>query len=139
MISNDVKLPLPKFLKLFTNSNVPVPKAMAITSKMFVVIPVLVAYCPDILISISYKEYNTPSKLGQLSEVKLKAAGVDDKEDRSLIMQALRKVGYAYKGEPLKKLKDSPTSFSSESSASASGSHSTAVQALVRDNIQWNY
>jgi hypothetical protein len=70
-----------------------------------------------------------------LSEVKLKAAGVEDKDDRSLIMQALRKVGYAYKGEPLKKLKDSPSaSMSSESSALASGSNSTAVQVLVRDN-----
>ena len=35
----DVKLPLPKFLKLFTNNNVPVPKAMAIAGKMSVVIP----------------------------------------------------------------------------------------------------
>lgn len=86
------------------------------------------------LLSISYKEYNTPSKLGQLSEVKLKAAGVEDKDDRSLIMQALRKIGYAYKGEPLKKLKDSPVSMSSETSASVSGSNSTAVQTLVRDH-----
>jgi len=86
-----------------------------------------------VLISISYKEYNTPSKLGELSEVRLKAAGVEDKDDRNLIMQALRKVGYAYKGEPLKKLKDSQ-----QSSVSASGS-STAVQALVRENTQFNY
>ena len=35
----DVKLPLPKFLKLFTNNNVPVPKAMAVAGKMSVVIP----------------------------------------------------------------------------------------------------
>ena len=34
----DVKLPLPKFLKLFTNNNVPVPKAMAVAGKMSVVI-----------------------------------------------------------------------------------------------------
>ena len=75
-----------------------------------------------------------------MSEVKLKAAGVEDKEDRSLIMQALRKIGYAYKGEPLKKLKDSPALMSSETAASASGSNSTAVQALVRDHIsRWNY
>jgi hypothetical protein len=120
----DVKLPLPKFLKLFTNNNVSVPKAMAVAGKMFVVIPVLGP--SNVLISISYKEYNTPSKLGELSEVRLKAAGVEDKDDRNLIMQALRKVGYAYKGEPLKKLKDSQ-----QSSVSASGS-STAVQALVR-------
>ncbi|KAF8812514.1 hypothetical protein BYT27DRAFT_7239968 [Phlegmacium glaucopus] len=110
----DVKLPLPKFLKLFTNNNVPIPKAMAIASKI-------------------YKEYNTPLKLGQLSEVKLKAAGIEDKDDRSLIMQTLRKVGYAYKGESLKRTKDSPalTATSSESSVSASGSQSAAVNALT--------
>ena len=52
-------------------------------------------------------------------------------------MQALRKIGYAYKGEPLKKLKDSdsPARMSSEQSALASGSNSTAVQTLVRDHI----
>lgn len=75
----------------------------------------------------------------QLSEVKLKASGVEDKDDRSLVMQALRKVRYAYKGEPLKKLKDSPgltMMMASGSSISASGSQSTAVQALVRDHTQ---
>ena len=50
-------------------------------------------------------------------------------------MQALRKIGYAYKGEPLKKLKDSTALMSDETSASASGSNSTAVQTLVRDHI----
>ena len=49
-------------------------------------------------------------------------------------MQALRKSGYAYKGEPLKKLKDSPALMSSETSESASGSNSIAVQTLVRDH-----
>ena len=49
MISDDVKLPLPKFLKLFTNNNVPVPKAMAVAGKMSVVIPSLRphAFCPN--------------------------------------------------------------------------------------------
>lgn len=45
----DVKLPLPKFLKLFTNNNVPVPKAMAVAGKMSVVIPSRrpPAFCPN--------------------------------------------------------------------------------------------
>jgi hypothetical protein len=34
----DVKLPLPNFLKLFTNNNVPIPKTMAVAGKMSVVI-----------------------------------------------------------------------------------------------------
>jgi hypothetical protein len=42
----DVKLPLPKFLKLFTNNNVPVPKAMAFAGKMSVVIPIP-SFCPN--------------------------------------------------------------------------------------------
>ena len=54
-------------------------------------------------------------------------------------MQALRKSGYAYKGEPLKKLKDLPALMSSETSESASGSSSTAVQTLVRDHRWHNY
>ena len=54
-------------------------------------------------------------------------------------MQALRKIGYAYKGEPLKKLKDLPALLSSETSASASGSNSTALQTLVRDHNRYNY
>ena len=60
---------------------------------------------------------------------------MEDKEDRGLIMQALRKIGYAYKGESLKKLKGSPAMMSSETSASASGSNSAAVQNLVRGHI----
>ena len=133
MNPGDVKLPIPDFLKLFTNNNVPVPKAMVIASKMSVVtrVPNPSAFCPDRYFGISYKEYNTPSKLELLSEVKLKAAGIEDKDDRGLIMQALRKFGYAYKGEALKKVKDSPALIpvSSESSVSASGS-----TAPVRDH-----
>jgi hypothetical protein len=31
-----VKLPLPKYLKIFTNAGMPVPKAMEISGKLFV-------------------------------------------------------------------------------------------------------
>ncbi|KAH9938184.1 uncharacterized protein B0H18DRAFT_1205469 [Fomitopsis serialis] len=41
-----------------------------------------------------YKTHNTPSQLGQLTDGKLKAAGVDDKEVRKLVLAAIRKSGY---------------------------------------------
>ncbi|KAF8165272.1 hypothetical protein B0H34DRAFT_793681 [Crassisporium funariophilum] len=73
-----------------------------------------------------YKEYNTPSKLGVLSDVKLKAAGIDDKDDRSLVMKALRKAGYAYKGD--KKQKES--TFGQEASESASFGNAPSTSTL---------
>ncbi|KAF8913971.1 hypothetical protein CPB84DRAFT_1840743 [Gymnopilus junonius] len=79
----DTKIPLPSYLKLFTSNNVPVPKAMTIAGKI-------------------YKEYNTPTTLTQLTDVKLKASGIDNQEDRKLIIAALRKAGYAYKGKKVK-------------------------------------
>ncbi|KAJ7094686.1 hypothetical protein B0H15DRAFT_929316 [Mycena belliarum] len=74
----DHKLPLPKFLALFTSNSVPMVKAMAIASKI-------------------YKDYNTPATLRELDEVKLLASGIDDKETRKMVMIALRKAGYGVK------------------------------------------
>lgn len=56
----------------------------------------------------SYKEYNTPSKLAQLTEVKLSAAGVESKDDRKLVMTALRKASHVPKESPRKKLERVP-------------------------------
>lgn len=41
-----------------------------------------------------YKQYNTPSALSELNDFKLKAAGLEDKEDRKLTLSAVRKAGY---------------------------------------------
>jgi len=41
-----------------------------------------------------YKEFSTASQLNQLTEFKLKAAGVDSKDERKMVMTALRKAGY---------------------------------------------
>ncbi|KAF7355388.1 Glutamine synthetase [Mycena sanguinolenta] len=71
-------IPLPKFLKIFTSNNVPLPKAMVVAGKI-------------------YKDYNTPAKLEILDEAKLLAAGVDDKDSRKIVMTALRKAGYRVK------------------------------------------
>ncbi|KAF8076475.1 hypothetical protein FPV67DRAFT_1776968 [Lyophyllum atratum] len=71
----NVKIPLPKFLKLLTSNNVPMPKAMALSAKI-------------------YKEYGTPAKLAQLDDIKLVTAGVDNKDDRKAVLTALRESGY---------------------------------------------
>ncbi|KAJ7665541.1 hypothetical protein B0H17DRAFT_1184561 [Mycena rosella] len=72
------KIPLPKFLKLFTSNNVPMAKAMAIAGKI-------------------YKDFNTPAKLSELDEVKLLAAGIDEKDMRKMVTAALHKAGYGSK------------------------------------------
>ncbi|KAJ3866084.1 hypothetical protein EV359DRAFT_72057 [Lentinula novae-zelandiae] len=80
-----MKLPLPNFIKVLTSHNIPVTKAMAITKAI-------------------YKEYNTPAQLSLLTDLKLKASGVDDKEDRKNVMAAMRKAGY------IRSIKENPSS-----------------------------
>ncbi|OCH94137.1 hypothetical protein OBBRIDRAFT_198789 [Obba rivulosa] len=88
----ETKLPLPVFLQMLTSNNVPASKAMAVASKI-------------------YKTHSAPSALAQLNELKLSAAGVDDKELRKLVLSAIRKAGYkpthntAAKPRPKKKRK----------------------------------
>ncbi|KAF9268051.1 hypothetical protein L218DRAFT_918285 [Marasmius fiardii PR-910] len=69
------KIPLPKFLKVLTSGNVPVAKAMVISSKI-------------------YKECHTAEQLSQLTDIKLKAFGVDEKDLRKLVLAAVKKAGY---------------------------------------------
>jgi len=49
--------------------------------------------------------------LGQLSDFKLKVAGIDDKDDRKLVMGAIRKAGLALKGSLLKQKKESSSTL----------------------------
>ena len=42
----------------------------------------------------SYKEYNTRARLGELTDPKLQSLGVSDKEDRRLVLSALKSAGY---------------------------------------------
>ncbi|KAJ4478208.1 hypothetical protein J3R30DRAFT_3657519 [Lentinula aciculospora] len=69
------KIPLPMFIKALTSHNISVTKAMTITKAI-------------------YKEYNTPAKLYLLTDLKLKASGIEDKEDRTNILAAMRRAGY---------------------------------------------
>ncbi|KAJ7180175.1 hypothetical protein C8R43DRAFT_972017 [Mycena crocata] len=71
----ETKIPLPKYLKLFTSQNVTMAKAMAVAGKI-------------------YKDFNTPARLHELNEVKLLESGIDDKDTRKMVLTALRKAGY---------------------------------------------
>ena len=55
--------------------------------------------CPKITMfiqgpSFSYKDYNTPARLGELTNSRLLSLGVSDKEDRRLVLSALSAAGY---------------------------------------------
>ncbi|KAI6130447.1 hypothetical protein EDD16DRAFT_1542226 [Pisolithus croceorrhizus] len=76
MDSNDRKLSLRAFLKIFTTNGVPVSKVMALASK-------------------AYAEFNTPTRLTQLDEARLIVLGVEDRELRRSILAAIRNTGYA--------------------------------------------
>ncbi|KAF4602044.1 hypothetical protein EYR40_005245 [Pleurotus pulmonarius] len=75
-MDRDVPVPLPRFLRLLTEGNIPMNKAIEIASKV-------------------YKQCNTEAKLHLLDEAKMVGAGVDSKDTRRLVMVALRKAGYA--------------------------------------------
>ncbi|KAI5124919.1 hypothetical protein M0805_007347 [Coniferiporia weirii] len=74
-MSADTKITLPAFLKILSSANIPMPKAMALASKV-------------------YKTHNTPTELGRLTDAQLNAMGVDVKEDRKVALAAFRKAGY---------------------------------------------
>ena len=43
---------------------------------------------------ISYKDYNTPARLGELTDSKLAVLGVSDKDDRGRVLSALNAAGF---------------------------------------------
>jgi len=143
MESNDdhLKIPLPDYLKFFTSNNVPVPKAIAIAGKVFVLKQTIILNRSWISWSTiaSYKEYHTRATLATLSDLKLKTVGVESQEDRKLVMAALRKAGYGYQRERRKKVEAprpiEPSGSVSEPRPSTSSIQATAVEILVRPHI----
>ncbi|KAG6857107.1 hypothetical protein H0H87_009668 [Tephrocybe sp. NHM501043] len=99
-MTDNVKIPLPKFLKVFTGNNVAVPKAMALSAKL-------------------YKQFNTPAHLAQLNDIKLVSAGIDSKDDRKAVLSALRKSGYLPTDarKKLEKTEEGPVAGPSRTSA----------------------
>ncbi|KAK2466268.1 hypothetical protein APHAL10511_001910 [Amanita phalloides] len=84
----EAKIPLPKFLKILTDNNVPISMAMSVAGNI-------------------YKNYNTTSQLQGLTELQLTAAGVSEKEVRQLVISALRKAGYIPSSAPRKRRNES--------------------------------
>lgn len=102
----DTKIPLLKFLKLLTDNDVPASAAMSAAGKMYVRAPCQSA-CHFIVHTSSYKDYNTPARLRELTEAKLTAAGVGEKNTRKLIVSALHKAGYTKSPASLKRKHES--------------------------------
>ncbi|KAK0191044.1 hypothetical protein F5146DRAFT_931348 [Armillaria mellea] len=79
------KIPLPEYLKILTHS-LPMQKAMQISGLTQG--------------SRRYKAFNTPAQLSDLTELKLKACGIDDKDDRKNILSAVRNAGFNSDSQP---------------------------------------
>ena len=129
------KLPLPTFLKVLTGNGVPAAKAMAVTGKMSAKPSSCMSRHSEPARS-SYKTYNTPGTLAELTDLKLKSAGVDDKEDRKLVLAAIRKAGY--KSKPQRKPLSAETAealAASGSGASASTPHADASLSVSAGNL----
>ncbi|KZT35553.1 hypothetical protein SISSUDRAFT_1131050 [Sistotremastrum suecicum HHB10207 ss-3] len=97
------KLSLPAFLKIFTSASVPMSKAMAYAGKI-------------------YKTNNTRELLSQLTDAKLVSLGINEKEDRKQILQALRTAGLQDKKGAKAALGVDPAASSSPSSSKSSKS-----------------
>ena len=126
----DRKLSLPDFLKVMTSNNVPASKAMGVAGKLSGELCHGRQCTRRGNLLCRYKTHNTPSQLGQLTDGKLKAAGVDDKEVRKLVLAAIRKSGY--KSPAAGTLSRGAAQNTSTSSAADPPSASTSTQAEVR-------
>lgn len=124
-----IKLPVPTFLKMLTNNKVPTAKAISITGKMFVFKKLGECNVNDLpyFDQYSYKSYSTPAMLAELTDLKLKAAGVDDKEERKLVLAAVRKSGYKQ-----------TTAASSSKQSSEAGPSTTTVARHDMSVSAWN-
>ena len=120
----DLKIPLPKFIQLFTSNGVSMPKAMAVAGKVSVwawhVQSFPTSKSPHNF--ISYAKHNTPATLSQLSDTSLAALGVEGKDSRKLVLSSLQKAGYISKGTSRKALKTTPAA---EVSLPASPTHTS--------------
>jgi hypothetical protein len=128
MADQESKVPLPQFLKIMTNSGVPVARAMSITGKMLETISYQRTAADS---ATRYKEYNIPSQLGGLTDSKLAASGLTDKEDRKLVLAAFRKAGYVYKGKTVTKKEAIEKNIASSSDAWPSKLEGTTVATTI--------
>ncbi|KAH9977767.1 hypothetical protein BGW80DRAFT_1435486 [Lactifluus volemus] len=74
-VVDNQKLSLQTFLQVLTSKNLQISRAMTVASKI-------------------YKDFNTPARLGELTDSKLRSLGISDKDDRRLVLSALNAAGY---------------------------------------------
>ncbi|KAH9045393.1 hypothetical protein EDB85DRAFT_1906407 [Lactarius pseudohatsudake] len=77
MMPDDQRLSLQAFLQVLTSRGLPVSRAMMAAGKMFLT-----------------RKFNTPARLGELTDSKLASLGVSDKDDRGLVLSALSAAGF---------------------------------------------
>jgi hypothetical protein len=82
---------------------------------------------------LRYKESNTTRLLAQLTDVKLKVSGVEDKETRKLVLAAIRKAGYTAQpsGSKPKPTSDNSRSLDEPVAGPSESRVASAVQVVV--------
>ncbi|KAI9448021.1 hypothetical protein H4582DRAFT_1802753 [Lactarius indigo] len=75
MMPDNQRLSLQAFLQVLTSRGLPVSRAMTAAGKI-------------------YKEFNTPARLGELTDSKLGSLGLSDKDDRALVLSAFNAAGF---------------------------------------------
>jgi len=78
-----------------------------------------------------YNEFHTPSQLATLTDLKLKVAGIDDKEDRKMTLAAMKKSGYLPIAPVRKKLASEASTESSTACPSTPQTPITTVEKIV--------
>ncbi|KAF7292392.1 Glutamine synthetase [Mycena chlorophos] len=111
-ISAEIKLSLPKFLKIFTGNNMPMAKAMLVAGKC-------------------YKDYSTPSKLSELDDFKLAALGIEEKDLRKQVVASLRKAGYVVNARKTARASDSNAENPEAGPSQPRAAPMTAVEVLT--------
>ncbi|CDO71254.1 hypothetical protein BN946_scf184908.g11 [Trametes cinnabarina] len=106
--NSTAKIPLPAFLKMLTNHNIPPSKAMTVAGKI-------------------YKTHNTPHQLSMLTDFSLESAGITEKELRKQVLAAVRKAGYKGKASAGSAAGSSRSATTAAASTSKAGSSKTDV------------
>lgn len=113
---DDQKLSLQAFLQVLTSKSLPVSRAIVVAGKI-------------------YKDYNTPARLGELTDSKLAALGVLDKDDRGRVISALKAAGFravAIANAKQQEAKKRRATDLSEESSTKNGEPSTAPPPLKK-------
>ena len=82
-----------------------------------------------------YKDYHRLSTLSQLTDIKLKASGVADRDDRRAVLNALRNAGYLAKRSLAEDSSKAQGSKRKLAEVGPSTTSITTVEAIVRHKL----